>query len=121
MANTDFFFFSKLFANKRQRLRELKNNERLRSSTRYSSKQIVNSNSNVNSTTSSQLNASNDNSNEMTSFYPAPNILKYIEITDKLPVVAFGQPIPELQKKHFQLPWNTKSSKGDKVTNTKKS
>ncbi|XP_050042945.1 uncharacterized protein [Dermacentor andersoni] len=35
----------------------------------------------------------------------------YIEVVESLPVVAFGQPIPELQPAEFSLPWVKHSSR----------
>lgn len=95
-------------------MRELKNNERLRSG-RYGKHQLV---SNVNAS-SSQIVNNDNNSNDVSSFYPRPNILKYIEVSDVLPVVAFGHPIPELPPKNFQLPWNNNSSNKVNVKNVK--
>lgn len=105
-----------------QRLRQDNYNERLRSRYSSNSKTIVNNNLNSSSTLnlSSQNANSSDNSNDVSSFYPSPNILKYIEISDAIPVVAFGQTIPELPVTNFSLPWNSKTTnKLIKVTNKK--
>lgn len=41
------------------------------------------------------------------SFYPTPDSVKYIQITDELPVQAFGEPIPLLKPCEFSIPWLT--------------
>lgn len=44
------------------------------------------------------------------SFFPDTTTnLKFIQIADDLPVVAFGEQIPKLQPKDFSLPWLTLS------------
>lgn len=43
------------------------------------------------------------------SFYPTPDSVKYIQITDELPVQAFGEPIPLLKPCEFSIPWLTNS------------
>lgn len=45
------------------------------------------------------------------SFYPTPDSVKYIQITDELPVQAFGEPIPLLKPCEFSIPWMTNSLK----------
>lgn len=93
-----------------QRLRERLNNEKLRSGRYSSNSKLINSN--LNSSTSNSQIVNNDSQGEIpntnNSFYPNPNILKYIEVSDSLPVIAFGQPIPELKQTHLKLPWQTK-------------
>ncbi|XP_077302003.1 uncharacterized protein LOC143922573 [Arctopsyche grandis] len=42
---------------------------------------------------------------EPSSFYPSPDDLFSIEIRDSLPVTAFGECIPDLPPRPFQLPW----------------
>lgn len=44
------------------------------------------------------------------SFYPTPDSVKYIQITDELPVQAFGEPIPLLKPCEFSIPWMTNST-----------
>lgn len=41
----------------------------------------------------------------MTSFYPSPENVKYVQVADELPVVAFGEPIHVPQSAEFSLPW----------------
>lgn len=47
------------------------------------------------------------NMNKMYTFYPTVDQLKTIQITDDLPVSAFGEPIPLLPSSEFSLPWLT--------------
>lgn len=97
-----------------QRLRESHYNERLRSRYSSTSKAIPSNSGNVNlnsSSTSSQAPVNSDNnSNDVSSFYPSPNILKYIEVSERLPVVAFGHCIPDLPAKDFTLPWSSSNN-----------
>lgn len=39
------------------------------------------------------------------SFYPTADSVKFIQITDELPVQAFGEPIPLLKPCEFSIPW----------------
>ncbi|KAG8180848.1 hypothetical protein JTE90_005932 [Oedothorax gibbosus] len=48
---------------------------------------------------------------EPTSFYPDPQSVEFIEVTDKLPVIAFGHPIPVLEPSDFSLPWIPEAKK----------
>lgn len=41
----------------------------------------------------------------MTSFYPSPENVKYVQVADELPVVAFGEPIHVPPSAEFSLPW----------------
>jgi PEHE domain len=41
----------------------------------------------------------------MTSFFPDIETIKFIQISDDLPISAFGEQIPKLQPKDFSLPW----------------
>lgn len=41
----------------------------------------------------------------MTSFFPDIDKIKFIQISDDLPISAFGEQIPKLQPKDFSLPW----------------
>lgn len=45
-------------------------------------------------------------SEEITSFFPSADSIKAIQITDDLPVSAFGEGIPMLQATDFILPWH---------------
>lgn len=47
---------------------------------------------------------------EFQSFYPTPDQIKYIEITEDLPVQAFGEGIPDINSSNFILPWTSKVS-----------
>lgn len=53
----------------------------------------------------------NDNreDDEIHSFFPSANSIKVIQITDDLPVSAFGEGIPQLQVNDFVLPWQKTS------------
>lgn len=41
----------------------------------------------------------------MKSFFPDIETIKFIQISDDLPISAFGEQIPKLQPKDFSLPW----------------
>lgn len=41
----------------------------------------------------------------MTSFFPDIDAIKFIQISDDLPISVFGEQIPKLQPKDFSLPW----------------
>lgn len=41
----------------------------------------------------------------MTSFFPDVKTIKFIQISDDLPISAFGEQIPKLIPKDFSLPW----------------
>lgn len=41
----------------------------------------------------------------MTSFFPDAEAIKFIQISDDLPISAFGEQIPKMQPKDFSLPW----------------
>lgn len=49
-------------------------------------------------------------SNYDSSFYPPASNVKYLQYTDELPVVAFGEVIPLLHKTEFSLPWLSQRS-----------
>ncbi|CAG2169137.1 unnamed protein product [Oppiella nova] len=82
-----------------QRLREQRHNERLRTG-RYYSQSLGNCVNEKPTDLKKQ-------SSEFTSFYPEITSLHSLEVTDKLPIIAFGHPIPKLPTKYFSLPWNT--------------
>lgn len=48
--------------------------------------------------------------NEIYTFFPTVDQLKTIQITDDLPVSAFGEPIPSLSSCEFSLPWQHSSN-----------
>ncbi|XP_051959053.1 male-specific lethal 1 homolog [Xyrauchen texanus] len=56
---------------------------------------------------------------EVSSFYPDPDMVEAIEVTPFLPVVAFGQPLPNLTAQNFELPWLDEKSRC-RVENPKK-
>lgn len=41
----------------------------------------------------------------MKSFFPDVETIKFIQISDDLPISAFGEQIPKMQPKDFSLPW----------------
>lgn len=47
----------------------------------------------------------------ITSFYPSADQIKYIQIVDELPVLAFGEPIPSLPEGNFALSWMSSTDK----------
>lgn len=47
---------------------------------------------------------------EMRSFYPAVDNIRFIQISDELPVQAFGELIPALSPSYFLLPWHAAAS-----------
>lgn len=72
-----------------QRIREIRNIERL---TRRHCKNEVENNE--------------ETAESMTSFYPSPENVKYVQVADELPVVAFGEPIHVPPSAEFSLPWD---------------
>uniref|UniRef100_A0A1B0CQ62 PEHE domain-containing protein n=1 Tax=Lutzomyia longipalpis TaxID=7200 RepID=A0A1B0CQ62_LUTLO len=46
------------------------------------------------------------------SFYPSPDTIRFIQITDELPVQAFGEQIPTVPPAEFRLPWEGTSGDG---------
>ncbi|XP_055540676.1 protein male-specific lethal-1-like [Wyeomyia smithii] len=51
--------------------------------------------------------ADNEQKN-IVSFYPSIETIKYVHITEEIPVQAFGEPIPILPTSSFSLPWMTR-------------
>lgn len=47
----------------------------------------------------------------ITSFYPSADNIKYIQIVEELPVLAFGEPIPCLPESDFALSWMSNTDK----------
>ncbi|ESP01567.1 hypothetical protein LOTGIDRAFT_238252 [Lottia gigantea] len=47
-----------------------------------------------------------ETANDIDSFLPILDDISHIEISDELPVIAFGHPLPSLQSQEFQLPWD---------------
>lgn len=45
----------------------------------------------------------------MKSFFPDVETIKFIQISDDLPISAFGEQIPKMQPKDFSLPWLSES------------
>lgn len=75
-----------------QRIREQKNIERLRK--RHLKEEYA-----------EMANISAKIPKTMTSFFPDIETIKFIQISDDLPISAFGEQIPKLQPKDFSLPW----------------
>lgn len=71
-----------------QRIREIRNIERLK---RRHCK--------------NEIDASEQTAEGMTSFYPFPENVKFVQVADELPVVAFGEPIDMPPAVEFSLPW----------------
>ncbi|XP_059617904.1 male-specific lethal 1 homolog [Phlebotomus argentipes] len=44
-------------------------------------------------------------SNCLPSFYPSPSSIRFIQITEELPVQAFGEHVPDVTPAEFALPW----------------
>lgn len=81
-----------------QRLREQRLNERLRSGRYY--------NNNINCDNSPGSNGStNQAGSNLSNFFPRTKEVQFIEVSDKIPGMAFGLPIPNLPPKAFSLPW----------------
>ncbi len=72
-----------------QRIREIRNIERLK---RRHCKNEVDSNEQT--------------VESMTSFYPSAENVKFVQVADELPVVAFGEPINMPPASEFSLPWD---------------
>ncbi|XP_033761371.1 male-specific lethal 1 homolog [Pecten maximus] len=49
-------------------------------------------------------------SNSLESFYPSLDTITHIEVTNKIPVMVFGHPVPSLDKTEFSLPWELETS-----------
>lgn len=49
----------------------------------------------------------------ITSFYPSADNIKYIQIVEELPVLAFGEPIPCLPESDFALSWMSNTDKSN--------
>lgn len=52
------------------------------------------------------------------SFYPDPRHIQYIEVTDQLPVLAFGHLIPLFQPSEFSISWTSGESQNTESTET---
>lgn len=75
-----------------QRIREQKNIERLKK--RHLKEEYA-----------EMMSQNNKVKKTMTSFFPDVKTIKFIQISDDLPVSAFGEQIPKLTPKDFSLPW----------------
>lgn len=53
--------------------------------------------------------------NEIVSFFPSVDQLKTIQITDDLPVSAFGEMIPLIPAVEFNLPWHTNETTEESI------
>lgn len=49
----------------------------------------------------------------ITSFYPSPENIKYIQIVEDIPVLAFGEPIPSIPEGDFKLSWLSNTDKSN--------
>ncbi|RUS78480.1 hypothetical protein EGW08_013768 [Elysia chlorotica] len=56
-----------------------------------------------------EMRASQDEA-DMETFLPSILDLKHIEITESVPVMAFGQPLPYICPAEFEIPWDLNSS-----------
>lgn len=66
------------------------------------------------------INAKNDNnSEEIESFWPSTDDVKFIEVCDELPISAFGCPIPKLPPSEFKLPWLNMEEENMKKSSSK--
>jgi male-specific lethal 1 len=81
-----------------QRLREQKHNEKLKQGRYYSQNAFVGG--------PEKQSLAKKKLPEIESFFPDAKDAHYIEVSEKLPVVAFGNPIPRLAEKPFSLPWS---------------
>ncbi|XP_074601382.1 male-specific lethal 1 [Brevipalpus obovatus] len=77
-----------------QRLREQRQNEKLRTG-RYQ-----------NAYYDKPPFCKKEGNHDLVSFFPDPKEVKFIEVSGKLPVMAFGLPIPALPAAPFSLPWS---------------
>lgn len=75
-----------------QRIREQKNIERLKK--RHLKEEYA-----------EMMSINNKVKKSMTSFFPDVKSIKFIQISDDLPISAFGEQIPKLAPKDFSLPW----------------
>lgn len=75
-----------------QRIREQKNIERLKK--RHLKEEYA-----------EMMSLNNKVKKTMSSFFPDIKSIKFIQISDDLPVTAFGEQIPKLTPKDFSLPW----------------
>ncbi|XP_065840125.1 male-specific lethal 1-like 1 [Oscarella lobularis] len=53
-------------------------------------------------------------------FFPSLDKVKFIEVTDKIPVMAFGELLPILEPRDFELPWFDASNQRTDSQKTKK-
>jgi PEHE domain len=53
----------------------------------------------------------------MSSFFPDVKTIKFIQISDDLPISAFGEQIPKLAPKDFSLPWLPESDQDNDNSN----
>ncbi|CAL1535835.1 unnamed protein product [Lymnaea stagnalis] len=56
-----------------------------------------------------EIRASQDEA-DVETFLPSVHDLKHIEITESIPVMAFGQPVPYVSPAEFEIPWEITSS-----------
>jgi len=104
-----------------QRLREQKHNEKLKQGRYYSSSAFIHPDKTSSTSSSASVPFSPSlvhdlrGDTEVISFFPDPMEAEVIEIADKLPVMAFGHPIPRRPHSFLTLPWkNSQSPSGNK-------
>lgn len=52
-----------------------------------------------------ELQEAENNVQDLSTFFPTPESIKFIQITDELPVNAFGESIPLSTNEDFNIPW----------------
>lgn len=62
-----------------------------------------------------------ENSNTVESFYPSLDDITHVEITDRIPVMAFGHGVPKLDSTDFKLPWDVSIKKAHSHSRTRHS
>lgn len=85
-----------------QRIREQKNIERLKK--RHLKEEYA-----------EMMSLNNKVKPTMTSFFPDVKTIKFIQISDDLPISAFGEQIPKLTPKDFSLPWMSEEIENSNV------
>lgn len=60
-----------------------------------------------------------ETNNNIESFYPSLDDITHIEVTEKIPVMAFGHGVPKIDNSNFKLPWEVTSKKGYSHTRTR--
>ena len=60
-----------------------------------------------------------ENTDTVESFYPTLDDITHLEISDKVPVMAFGHGIPKLDTTDFKLPWDVSIKKAHSHSRTR--